>query len=632
MRLRNTLIMALVAAGLLAAVYFLEIRGAVEREEAEAVADRLLRFETDEVTGLTIDRADESIVLSKSDDAWRITAPYDLAADDTAVSGIISRLQSADHDRVVEEEPEELARFGLDAPEVTVTLQLASGESRSLQFGDGTPVGFNVFVKRPDDAPVLTTAAGVKDAVDKTLFDLRNRGILSFTDADVTRLEIESEALDATLAREPDAGDGIDRWTLSAPLEASADANIVSSLLQRLRSGNALAFAADAPSEEQLAEFGLDDPAATIRVWTADDAAHTLQFGGTAEEPAGRYARRLGANAVMVVPANLLTDLPETVAELRNRTVVELARDRVNAIELTVADQPAVRLEKAGVDWRIVEPSSLDGDASTVAALLTAVLGLRAREFPDGNPDAARFGLGTPHATVSFELEPMPGTAAEESPAEMVTLTVGAATEVEPESDSLPTGEEETESGPVDARYVSVGGQPTVFTVEAGALDDVLVDLFALRSKTLVSFSQSDLTRLEITTPAATRELIKNDEGQWTVDGEPLADGTPVDDMLWRLNYLEMQAIVVPAGAADGADLGLYGLDDPPMRVRAWIGDEQVADVSIGGSVPPSDLQDLPPFAAAAQAFATVGGTPAGVVRVDAALRDALQALAEAIS
>lgn len=654
--------MALVAAVLGVAVYLVEIRGAAEREAAEEVADRLLRFETDEVIGVTIDRADESIVLSKSDDEWRITAPYELAADATAVTTIVNRLQSADHDRVVEEEPEELARFGLEDPGLTVTLQLASGESRALQFGDGTPVGFNVFVKRPDDAPVMTAASSLEDAVDKTLFDLRNRSILSFTEDDVSRVEIESDALTATVEREPDAGDGIDRWTLSAPLQAAADAETISSLLNGLRTDNALAFASEEPSEEQLAEFGLDAPVASIRVWTAEDAAHTLQLGGSAEDPAGRYARRLGADAVMVVPETLVTDLPESVDALRNRTVVDFARDRVDAIELTVADAPTVRLEKDGVDWRITEPSALEADASTVAALLTGALNLRAREFPEGTSGDARFGMGSPHAEVSFALESMPGAEGDEpgtegedpgtagadpdpeteseaggsAATEMVTLTVGAATEVEPEGGDTPDaagaeGEAPPPLEPVAARYVAVSGRPAVLTVEESDLDDVLVDLFTLRSKTLVSFAQSELTRLQVSTPLATRELVKNEDGAWTLDGNPLDDTTPVDDMLWRLNYLDMRAIVVEGDDAAGADLAAYGLADPALRVRAWVGDEMVADVGIGGDVAESDLQEPPALAAQSQTYATVGDTP-GVFRIDAALRDALQTLVDAVS
>ena len=54
MRTKNTLIMAFAAVLLAVAVYFLEIRGAEERAEVERIANRLLSFESESVTGLNI--------------------------------------------------------------------------------------------------------------------------------------------------------------------------------------------------------------------------------------------------------------------------------------------------------------------------------------------------------------------------------------------------------------------------------------------------------------------------------------------------------------------------------------------------------------------------------------------------
>jgi hypothetical protein len=625
MRLRNTLIMAIVAALLGAAVYFFEIRGAEEREAAEAVAERLVHFETDDVTGLTIDGSEGTISLVKSDDSWRITAPHDLAADQSAVSSIVSRLQGADHERVVEEAPEDLSRFGLDVPEVTVTLDLADGSEHRLLFGAGTPVGFNVFVKTGDADTVYTAAAGIKDAVDKKLFDLRDRKVLSFADADIQRIEIDAPTGDVTVARQPDMGDGIQRWQITAPLTARADTDEVTGLMQRLRSANAVAFASDEPNDEQIAEYGLDTPAVTLRLWTGQDAAQTLLVGGSSEQPAGRYARREGSEAVMIVPNNMINELPASAAALRNRTVVEFARDRVDTITVQHGDD-SVRAEKDGVDWNITVPRPLAADTGAISSLLSAALNLRAREFPEGGPEAARFGFADPHERVTFELEALPGddTGAGQ-PAEQVTLLLGNSTEVEPED--APEGED---AAPVAARYAMVEGGSDVFVVEESALADLDVDLLALRSKTLVSFAQSDLTGIELITPDGTVTLTKDADGAWTRDGEALSEdaGGAVDDLLWRLNYLDMQSIV---SEEEGVDPTPYGLTVPRLRVRALIDETVVGDVAIGDDVPESELQELPPFAPQQQVYAAVAGH-AGVFRIGTNLRDAAQALLAALS
>ena len=95
MRTKNTLIMAFAAVLLAVAVYFLEIRGVEEHAEVERVANRLLSFESESVTGLNIKTADASISLQRIDSTWRITAPLDLEANESAVDNIVNRLRGS---------------------------------------------------------------------------------------------------------------------------------------------------------------------------------------------------------------------------------------------------------------------------------------------------------------------------------------------------------------------------------------------------------------------------------------------------------------------------------------------------------------------------------------------------------
>ena len=623
MRFKNTLIMAIAALLLGGYVWFFEIRGREEREEAERVASRLLHFESDSVTGLTLQTDDGTVVLSRVDDAWRITTPYDLPADSAAVDSIVNRLQSADHERLIEEQPADLARFGLAEPEVMVTLQLDDGDTRTLAVGGGTPVGFNVFVQPGAGEAVYTSAASLKDALDKTLFDLRDRKILSFADADVARLQIDAGGLEAAIRRGAEQGDGITRWELTEPLAARGDNETISSLLTRLRNDRALAYPTESATAEELASWGLDDPVATLTIWTAEDAAQTLQIGAESEAPAGYYARRLGSDAVFVVPAGLVDAVPDSVDDLRNKTVVAFARDRVESIAVSRSGE-SIELVKDGLDWRIEQPRGLPADTSTVATLLGGALALRAEGFAAGDRDDPRFAFDDPFLQVGFGLEPGPGTATGEATdaARTVTLSIGASTAIEGEDDEEP----------VAARYVVVEGEPAVYVVPEAELDDLEVDLFALRSKTLASFDQSAVDRIELTAGGTTHALAKDDAGSWSlIAPEAAAMDSEVNDILWNLNYLNMEGIVAEWDGEPDVNLGAYGLDAPALTVRAFAGDQMVAGISIGASVPADEIADLQQFAAGEQTYALVDGVP-GLFRISARLRDAAQHLADTLS
>ena len=325
----------------------------------------------------------------------------------------------------------------------------------SLGFGLGTPVGFNVFVEAPDGA-VYTTNATLRDTVDKTLLDVRDRSIVTVNVPDIARVEVTGSAVDFTAEREPPQPDGIERWRLTAPVEGRADRATLNTLLTRLGSGRAQAFVSEEPSEEDLAAYGLDEPATVLTLWSAGDTAVTLQVGGESEEPEGRYARRLGGNAVFVAPNNLIDLIPDSLDAVRSKAVVSITRDRVNAVELEAADR-SLKLEKDGIDWRIIEPA-LDADATAVSALLSALLGLNAWGFGAEPATSSSYGFDDPHLSATLSLQPQIGAEAGVA-SESVVLRFGNSTEVVDEADD----EEEAEI--LTARYVSVSGDPVAYVV-----------------------------------------------------------------------------------------------------------------------------------------------------------------------
>ena len=185
MRFRNTLVMGAVLLVVGGFVYFYEVRGREAREDAEDAAKRLLDFETEDVVGITLVTEDGPVAASKTDGDWRLVEPYALAADGSAIDGVVNRLQSAQHDRLVVENTDDLDRFGFDQPQVIATLQLKDGTNLSLEVGSGTPVGYNVYVRRAGARDVYITAASLKSSVAKKLFDLRDKRIFTYEDDEV---------------------------------------------------------------------------------------------------------------------------------------------------------------------------------------------------------------------------------------------------------------------------------------------------------------------------------------------------------------------------------------------------------------------------------------------------------------
>lgn len=109
---------------------------------------RVLVFDRDAVTKLTLARADSTVVLEKRDDpqkergTWTVASQDGVKAQDATVTGLLYRLSSLKARRVASEDvtAQKLAGFGLDPPDVTITL---AGK-------DGAAMGSVAFSKDKD--------------------------------------------------------------------------------------------------------------------------------------------------------------------------------------------------------------------------------------------------------------------------------------------------------------------------------------------------------------------------------------------------------------------------------------------------------------------------------------------------
>jgi len=657
-KLRNTILMAIVLVVLAGFVYFYEIRGREAREETERIEGLLLAFDADSVEGLTLETGEGLVEITRGEEGWRIAQPYALEADDAAVDSLVRQLGSAQQERMVVEDAEDLAPFGLDPPPVRVALILADGETLSLQVGGGTPVGYNVYVMRGDERAVYLTPAALKDNLDKSLFDLRDKQILAFEDSEVEGIDIVAGTYEVSLRREAESTEGAaDDWRITAPSAARADADAVSNALRRLRTGRATAFVAEQPSEEEIEAFGLAEPLSSFTVWTAGDASQTIDIGVESGEPSGVFARRRGSDPVFIVPESLVDALiPDDISDLRNRSLVHVERNRITAFELDQEEQ-SYRLERRGDEWRIADPRDLEADASGVSNLLTSFLNLRAEGFAEGTPDDPEYGLQAPELMVAAHLssqdeeeadtetdeagpespEQEPRAVPEGQRREVLLLRVGAATEIDDDTAASVAAQEEGTEEPetIAVRYVAFAGDPTVYLVRETALAPFRVNLFDLRAKTLVSFPQEELTRLEVVSEGALYDLEKRG-GTWIRAGqqEGQIEPTRVSDLLWNLNYLRMEDVAAEwdsAAPPPDSDLAAFGLVNPGIRITAYINDQVAADVQIGRSVPAEALENRSETAAAEQVYALVGDSSA-VFQIGRRLRDAVENLSSELA
>lgn len=386
--LRSFLVLLVVAAGLGGFLYYdSKHPPSDEKKQDKVFAD----VQSDKIDQITI-KSDkgETTTAAKQGDAWQLTQPAPAPADEAEISGITSNLASLTMSRVIDEKVDDLKPFGLEPARIEVGFR-QGGRDRKLVLGQKTPTGGDLYARLPESPRVFLVPSFVESSFNKSPFDLRDKTILKIDRDKVDRVEIETPDHTIKVAKQ-----GAD-WRISAPVDARADFGTIEGLVGRLNTAQMKAIVSTTGDANALKDYGLDKPAATIRV-TSGSAQAGLAIGKSAGDGIV-YAKDLSRPMVFTVESALADELKKPADEMRLKDLFDARAFNTTRLEVSRGGQ-IVAFEKDKDAWKQVTPAPKPADGAKVDALLTALTNARATGFVDKAP-----ALDTPEitATVKFE-------------------------------------------------------------------------------------------------------------------------------------------------------------------------------------------------------------------------------------
>jgi hypothetical protein len=407
---RNTAILAAAAAALVAYLYFVERhREPAPAELPGGPAGKVFAgVDGTKVEELQIVASSgETTSLKKVDGTWRLVAPISGPADQNEATNTASNLATADVQRVVDEQPKDLAAFGLAKPRVTITFRVAGEKTpRTLLLGDKNPAGSDLYAKLPDAPRVFLVSGYLEGTFDKGAFGFRDKRVLNFDREKVDRLEVAAGTTGTTVARQADT------WSVVAPVSARADFGVIEAVLSRLANGQMKAItwdpeapaaagaptagAAAAPARRSLKEFGLDPAAHRITLGGGGTTAELLLGKATPEGDV--YAKDASRPLVFTIEKALADDLTRQPADFRTKDVFAFRPFTATRLAITrgAATTAFERKKAEGKDaakdgtlkWVSVPPAPAADDAK-IEDLVNKVSTLRAEAFVDALPAGA---------------------------------------------------------------------------------------------------------------------------------------------------------------------------------------------------------------------------------------------------
>jgi hypothetical protein len=374
MKNSGLIIAAVVLAALAGALYWSNRHPASENT-AKASIDtppKILSLKQDDISKIEIKKkGGEELVLAKGDGGkWQITAPKPLAADQEAVSSLLSSVSSLNSDRLVEDKAGDLSQYGLAQPSLEVDITTKDAKPQKLLLGDDTPAGSAVFSKLEGDPRVFTIASYNKSSIDKSANDLRDKRLLTVDFDKLSQVELVTKKQDIEFGRNKQ------EWQIVKPKPFRADNFQVEEIVRKLRDAKMDAASSDADAKKASAAFASGTQVATAKV---TDAASTqeLQIRKSKDD---YYAKSTAVSGIYKVPSDVGQGLDKNVDDFRNKKLFDFGFNEPSKVEVHDGAK-AYFLTKGGQDWWSADSKQLD--SAPAQSLIDKIRELSASKFVD---------------------------------------------------------------------------------------------------------------------------------------------------------------------------------------------------------------------------------------------------------
>jgi hypothetical protein len=396
--LRPIFVLLAILLGLVGYIYFYEMKRPGPAEQAEQ-KQKVFSVDAEKIEEVQVKAASgERTVLKKSNGRWNIVDPVAAKADEGEASGLVTSLASLEIQRVIDENPRDIAQYGLASPRVEIGFKRAGqADAARLFIGEKTATGGELYAKLPSEKRVFLVSAFLDATFNKATFDLRDKTILAFERDKVDTVEPAWQDQRVAFAK---AGE---RWTLAGSTGTRVDSTQVEGVVGRLQTLAMKSIVAAEVNDRDLAKYGLDKPAVTATIG-AGSARATLALG-KADETGNLYARDLSKRAVVTVEAALADELKKKADDYRPKEVFEFRSFNATRLEITRGSSTATFERVKGKDgvpkWQRLNPTK-DVGTTEIEGLLAAVSALTVERYVDAK---TKNGADSPVAVVVAAFE-----------------------------------------------------------------------------------------------------------------------------------------------------------------------------------------------------------------------------------
>lgn len=148
--------------------------------------------------------------IAKDGGEWMLKKPFEAGVESTEMNSFLSEVTSAEAEEFVSETADNLAKYGLDTPKITLTAQLNDGSERTISAGVKDD---NHYAKASSRPQVFKISSSLYDKLNIKPTELRNKEIFKLDRENLSKVEIKNPSLRLVAEKSGD------KWVIKEPAD-----------------------------------------------------------------------------------------------------------------------------------------------------------------------------------------------------------------------------------------------------------------------------------------------------------------------------------------------------------------------------------------------------------------------------
>lgn len=325
---QKTLGVLLVLILLAGAALVFVVNANTQAEQAASAAEEgtipLSSFAVEDLTQIQYTYQEETLTLNYDGESWTLADDPDYHLNQTLCNSMAAALCDFNAKRQLTAEEGE--SYGVESPLVTVQVT-AAGQTNRFYFGDTNPVTGDVYLQKEGEEAIYTASSSKAECFEYTkeaLFESFSPTGLSSSELEQVEYSVSEEGrsytvclqaisqpveeeADSAESAESEAAEYTTVWQLTSDPDATLNETVLDQIFSSLTS-----YVSGQITGAALADYGLDEPTATVRVTTSDTVVNLRYF--IAED--GCYLAVEGDDSIYQVDLTTVQNLCRTPAEL----------------------------------------------------------------------------------------------------------------------------------------------------------------------------------------------------------------------------------------------------------------------------------------------------------------------------